>query len=288
MEEGFETAAIPAALAGDVGYLLPRAVARARAIMSGELPEGIYPPHFAILGMLTERDAISQQDLATRLGINRTVMVKLIDRLEGLGFVARVRNPDDRRSYMLTVTPAGRRAGKELGSGVERGEAKLNAPLRAGERRRLNDLLHRVLPDLYERLPHPPGQRTGYLLVHTDLRLRRVAEQELAPLGIQLRHFGTLATVDELGPGTQQRLAQYLKMTEPAMVQIVDELEKQGLVERRRDPDDRRRYAIGLTEAGSAKLVDARAAMARVNAKVVGVLGEDGVAELRSLVTKLL
>ena len=49
----------------------------------------------------------SQQELATGLSVNRTVMVKLIDGLEARGFVERVRNPHDRRAYALHATPAG-------------------------------------------------------------------------------------------------------------------------------------------------------------------------------------
>ncbi len=59
------------------------------------------------------------------------------------------------------------------------------------------------------------------------------------------------------------------------MVLVVDDLENLGLIERQRDPGDRRRYALRLTDRGRAKLAEANEVDA-VRAEVVDVLGEDG------------
>lgn len=285
--ESFAIKAITPALAGYTAHLLRRACVRTRRVMQGVLPPGTQLRHFAILGALAEDDAISQQDLAGRLNINRTVMVKLIDQLEEAGLVTRTRNPADRRSHILTLTPAGRQARDTMEPAVAKGEAELTAPLPPADRPRLNELLRRLLPDLDESLPHPPAQRTGYLLIHADLRLHRRGDQVLAPLGMQMRHFGSLATVAELGTCTQQELAHQLGVTEAAMVQVVDELEEQAVVERRRDPRDRRRYALRLTGTGQAALTNARDALDTVHTEVIDLLGEAGDRELRDLLTKL-
>jgi predicted ArsR family transcriptional regulator len=50
-----------------------------------------------VLDTLADQDAASQQDLAERLGINRAIMVRVIDRLEHVGHVRRMRNPGNRR-----------------------------------------------------------------------------------------------------------------------------------------------------------------------------------------------
>jgi DNA-binding MarR family transcriptional regulator len=285
--ERFASAVIPPALAGDTEHLLRRACVRAREVTQGVLPEGIQPRDYAILGVLAASDAISQQELAGRLNINRTVMVKLIDRLEHAGLVTRTRNPADRRSHSLSLTPAGRLLRERMEPAVNRGEAALTAPLQSAERDRLNQLLRRLLPDLDGGLPRPPAQRTGYLLIHADLRLHRRGDQVLTPTGLQMRHFGALATVAQRGPCTQQELAHQLGVTETAMVQVVDELHGQGLVERDRDPRDRRRYALLLSGDGQARLAAARRALDPVHAEVTELLGEDGDAELRHLLAKL-
>lgn len=256
--------------------------------MQAAIPTGANPRDFAILGVLADSDAISQQDLADRLEINRTVMVKLIDRLEEVGHVVRTRNPADRRSYTLSLLPAGRQAMAEMAPAVAKGEAELTARLEPDERRRLNELLRRLLPDLDESLPHPPSQRTGYLLIHADLRLRRRGDQVLAAVDMQMRSFSALAMVDQIGPCTQQELAIQLGLTETAMVQVIDDLQGQGLVERERDPRDRRRYALRLTDQGKTTLARSHQAVDEVRAEVIDLLGVDGDTELRDLLGKLL
>lgn len=53
------------------------------------------------------------------------------------------------------------------------------------------------------------------------------------------------------GPGqSQQAIAGHLGMPPSRLVALVDGLEKRGLVERRRNPDDRRNYALHLTGDG--------------------------------------
>lgn len=285
--ESFASTVLPHALAGYTEHLLRRACVRTRQVMQGVLPEGIQPRDYAILSVLAASDAISQQDLAGRLKINRTVMVKLIDRLEDSGLVTRTRNPADRRSHILSLTAAGRQTRDVVEPAMTRGEAELTAPLEQPERDRLNELLRLLLPDLDARLPHPPAKRTGYLLIHADLRLHRRGDQVLAPVGLQMRHFGALAAVAEIGPCTQQELANQLAVTETAMVQVVDELHEQGLIERDRDPRDRRRYALVLSGAGQARLTVARRELDKVHAEVIELLGEDGDGELRDLLKRL-
>ncbi|GAA0538244.1 hypothetical protein GCM10010172_19430 [Paractinoplanes ferrugineus] len=256
--------------------------------MRSAVPAGADPRDFVILGVLMSGEGMSQQEVADRLNINRTAMVKLLDRLESIGHVVRRRNVNDRRSYILTLTPAGRAAVQAWEPLVAAGEAALTAPLLPEERQRLNDLLRRLLPALDAWLPHLPSQRTGYLLIHADLRLRRHAEYELSRIGLQQRHFAALATLAQIGrPCTQQELAQRLDAHDAAMVPVLDDLEARRLCERRRDRRDRRRYALRLTEEGQAALRAAQVVMRAVNEGVVALLAADGERELRRLLTKL-
>jgi DNA-binding MarR family transcriptional regulator len=287
-DKTFGASAVTPALAGYTGYLLRRATTGARQVMQGAMPPRTHPRDYAILGVLAESSAVSQQELADRLGINRTEMVKFIDRLEQEGHVQRSRNPADRRSYALTLTPAGRRARDRMKPAVARGEASLTASLDPAERSRLNELLRLLLPRLDSGLPQPPNQRTGYLLIHADMQLRRRGEQQLALAGTQTRHFSALAALDQIGPCTQQELANELGVNEVTMVSVVDDLATQGFVERQRDPRDRRRYALRLTGDGRSLLARSRAAMDVVNAEVAELLGEDGEQELRTLLAKLI
>jgi DNA-binding MarR family transcriptional regulator len=55
---------------------------------------------------------------------------------------------------------------------------------------------------------------------------------------------------------SQRALAERLGVLPSRLVTLVDELETRGLVERRDDPEDRRSYALHLTEKGRATLAD--------------------------------
>ncbi len=79
-----------------------------------------------------------------------------------------------------------------------------------------------------------------------------------AGLGLSGVHFGALSVVESDGPMSQQTLGEYLKKDRTSVVAIIDELEREGLVERRRNPVDRRAYALQMTEKGHDWLAQAR------------------------------
>jgi len=263
------------------GNLLRRAYARLTAEALGDGPNA---QDLVVLDALAGQDATSQAELGERLGINRTTMVKLVDRLQRAGHVARARNPADRRSYALSLTDEGRRALTELRRAAADRDARLTAPLTPEERRRLNRLLGRLLPDP----EHPAVPSTEHLIAQAHHRLRRSGDALLAEIGLRTRHFAPLAALDRLAPCPQQDLARAMRVTEPAAAQVVDELVRAGLVARGQDPHDRRRYALDLTEPGRERLARVREVIERLRAQVVDAVGPEGERELCSLLAKLL
>src|SRR5215207_9324775 len=89
--------------------------------------------------------------------------------------------------------------------------------------------------------------RLGFVLVRASAGMTRLGAVTLAPLGIDGRHYGVLAVLSELGPVSQQTLADILAVDRSTMVAFVDELEEKGYVRRGRNPSDRRAYAIEVT-----------------------------------------
>ncbi len=69
---------------------------------------GLSIPQFDLLSTLSEREGVSQQDLAARLYVTKGNVSGLLDRLTVLGLVERRALPSDRRSYALYLTPEGR------------------------------------------------------------------------------------------------------------------------------------------------------------------------------------
>jgi DNA-binding MarR family transcriptional regulator len=117
-----------------------------------------------------------------------------------------------------------------------------------------------------------PAHRSGALLDHLARRMRLRTEAVLAPLGLRPRHLVALTVLRHLGGSTQQALATTLAMDGTNIVGLLNELEADKLIERRRSPEDRRRHVVELTEAGAQQLAKAECALAEVDEEVLGAL----------------
>lgn len=81
----------------------------------------------------------------------------------------------------------------------------------------------------------------------------------------------------------QQALATTLDMDGTNVVGLLNDLEAENLIERRRSPEDRRRHVVELTEAGGEQLAKAECALAAVEEEVLGALDESPRETLYSL-----
>ena len=94
---------------------------------------------------------------------------------------------------------------------------------------------------------------------------QELAKRRLAPLGLTVQLCGVLIRLAE-GPLSQHELGQQLAIDRTTVVELIDELERKGYVERRRNPADRRSYLLTLTSRGrtfqkrAAQVFDAAAA----------------------------
>jgi DNA-binding MarR family transcriptional regulator len=265
------------------GYLLRTAFLRSATIAAREFGADAQPRDAGVLATLQATGPLSQQELASRLNVNRTVMVKLIDSLEARGYVERVRNPDDRRAYALHATRAGLESMTEMLPLLERAEQELTAELSAAEHERLNELLRALIAPP----PAALANRTGFLLARAHHRFHERADEVLTPFDIQIRHFGALTRLAH-GASSQRELADRLEVSTPVVVELVDALEARGLVERRRDTTDRRLNALHVTAAGRDTLAKATAKLAARSEELTEPIGANGDAELRGLLRKLL
>ncbi|MGW4714496.1 MarR family winged helix-turn-helix transcriptional regulator [Nocardia sp. NPDC004260] len=97
--------------------------------------------------------------------------------------------------------------------------------------------------------PTPLSDHVAFLLGQLGFHAAYRFSDGLAPLGIGPRHFGTLRVLREHDGQSQQQLCETLGIHRNVMVGLVDELEKRGLVERRKHPADRRAHAVYLLPA---------------------------------------
>jgi DNA-binding MarR family transcriptional regulator len=262
------------------GYLLRVAHDRAHMAAAAEMPGGPHPRLFGLLTALLEAGPLSQQQLAEKMRVNRTLVVGIADDLEKRGWLERRRDPVDRRSYKLYVTGAGRAARDEMAPQVARANERMVESLSADERAELNALLRafistdpdRLIPDALREVP-------GFLITQAYWLARDRANEAFSDLPIEIRHYGLLATLEDLGPVSQQALTKVMRVSATTVTQVVDELERLRLVERRRNPSDRRTYTVTMTPEGERVLAEGRR-----RAEQFAIEGEE---ELRRLLKKL-
>ena len=99
-------------------------------------------------------------------------------------------------------------------------------------------------PDLTT-LTHRLANLTRRAMAH-----QMAMEQWALDAGFRPGCVGALFVLEAVGPMSQKELSERLLLDPSDLVSLVDILERAGLVDRRRDPADRRRYALELTDRG--------------------------------------
>jgi MarR family transcriptional regulator, lower aerobic nicotinate degradation pathway regulator len=120
-----------------------------------------------------------------------------------------------------------------------------------------------------------PPHRCSALLDHLARRMRAPGEQALSVLGLRPRHMITLTVLRDFGPAGQQQLAEVLDIDRTNLVGLLNELEAQSWIVRRRSPEDRRRHVVELTTSGRGILARAELAFAAVEDHVLAGLSVD-------------
>jgi DNA-binding MarR family transcriptional regulator len=128
-----------------IGQLLFVATQAAQALATEQLqPLGLSARGWGVLSTLAESGPLTQIELATALAIDRTAMVYLLDELEDSGLAERVRNPDDRRSFLIHLTGEGQRTQRQAAKALAGATDTLLRPLDPEERDLLRTLLTRI------------------------------------------------------------------------------------------------------------------------------------------------
>lgn|GEM_PF-3581551 len=278
------------ALADRPGHLLWRARARVAAATEEEQRAGVDLHAVSVLRDLAgapDRAPRSQQELADTVGISRTTMVRVAAALVAEGLVVRVRNPRDRRSYALTPTDAGARAVRLWRERTDAVEERLIGGFTDEERELLAGLLLRVAgPEVGEDTAEAVRGNIGFLIGRAHTRMHRRFLEDLAPLHLEPRLFGTLNILERSGSLTQSEVARHLGISGASVVQIADDLESRGFVARRRDPADRRTQRLHLRPGVSETLAAARQVEATTLAAQMDDLSPDEVATFVALLQR--
>ena len=121
------------------------------------------------------------------------------------------------------------------------------------------------------------------------LRLAKVIHKRSTDdrLGLKLRQLMLLSYLHGGAPAPQQQLCESLWLDPNNCVLLLNELEEMGYIERRRDPADRRRHMVDITDEGQVALERAERAQEEIGDELLSALSDEERATLRSLLSRV-
>jgi DNA-binding MarR family transcriptional regulator len=143
---------------------------------------------------------------------------------------------------------------------------------------------------LKPQLTRPPKEllsSTSHLLKRLGWTIKERALAAFEPTGLSPSHYAVLVLLEEDPRETQATIADALGYDRSHLVGLLDELEERALIERRRDPGDRRRHLVSLTPDGRKTLARLRAIVMRVDDEFFAPLDAERRAELHALLLEL-
>ena len=137
------------------------------------------------------------------------------------------------------------------------------------------------------RAPSDLLKSSAFLLKRLGMREKERALQAFEPTGFGPYHYAILSVVDREPSKSQGAIADALGYDRSQLVGWLDELEDGGLVERKRDPDDRRRQSVALTPEGKKALARFRAITEQLEDELLAPLDERQRTVLHELLLEL-
>lgn len=120
-----------------------------------------------------------------------------------------------------------------------------------------------------------------YVIKQLELAIRARLDDMLRPEGMTALQYTALTVLERHPDLTSAQLARNSFVTNQSMADMVTVLEARGLIERHRDPADRRRLVIALTAAGRRLLRKYRDKAAEIETRMLTGLDDRQASELR-------
>jgi DNA-binding MarR family transcriptional regulator len=127
--------------------------------------------------------------------------------------------------------------------------------------------IHRVAKEL--------SASSGFLLARLGIGFKAKAIARAEEAGFELYDYSVLAILAEGDRETQATIADALNLDPSRLVALLDSLEHRGLVVRQRDPHDRRRHVVSITDAGKHELSRLRAMVKRLEDEFFAPLDDE-------------
>ncbi len=132
--------------AASLTYLVQKVATKALTALEESFDDlGITARHYIVLGLASDPDQPSQAVIAGKIGVDATVLGRMLDELEQRELVVRQRASDDRRRHELVLTPAGRDVLEAAEARRRDTEREFFGRLSAADRRALEEALRVLL-----------------------------------------------------------------------------------------------------------------------------------------------
>jgi MarR family transcriptional regulator, transcriptional regulator for hemolysin len=136
----------------------------------------------------------------------------------------------------------------------------------------------------------PPALREGlgWPVARAAHAITLAHNEGLAHLGLSLRSFAVLATIEAGALRSQLEIAQVVGLDKTTLVATIDELERKGFVQRTPDPTDRRARIVGITAEGRAALEQAAQNVRETEARIFSEMTCEDAERIKSALIALL
>jgi len=130
-----------------------------------------------------------------------------------------------------------------------------------------------------------PDYLVGVMMDYLLRRMRAEADRDLLPHGMKSRHAIALTLLRDFGEQSQSDLTQALGIDATGVVALLNGLEDEGLIERRRSLEDRRRHNVSITKAGLYRLAEIERVAGDLEQRILGLKPKE-LAALHTLLAK--
>ena len=151
----------------------------------------------------------------------------------------------------------------------------------------MNDAAAQLTHPVQRRLPEELVASSTFLLKRLGFAAKDRSMKAYEQTGLHPYHYAIMLVLEEGSSDTQGSIADALGYDRGQLVGLLDELEEQKLVERRRDRADRRRHLVRLTPEGIRALGRLRALTREVEDQFLDPLSEEERADLHRLLLRL-
>ena len=128
----------------------------------------------------------------------------------------------------------------------------------------------------------------GHLISLAARGFARLSEMRLKPLGFGVGHLPVLVALQDGQVQSQRNLARFARIEQPSMAKMLDRMERDGLICRTPDPEDRRSSRIALSHTARAQLPDACAVLFDGNREALSGFTDEEETQFLAMLTRLI